>query len=92
MAYTVKDFSHLIGIEDFSETLLKNHFTLYQGYVTNTNKLMDLLTTMLQEGKVGTPEYAELKRRIGFEFNGMRLHEYYFSNLGGKGMLDKAGK
>jgi Fe-Mn family superoxide dismutase len=92
MAYTAKDFSHLMGIEGFSETLLKNHFTLYQGYVTNTNKLMDLLATMLQEGKVGTPEYAELKRRTGFEFNGMRLHEYYFSNLGGKGSLDKAGK
>jgi len=39
---------------------------------------------MLKEGKTGTPEYAELKRRMGFEFNGMRLHEYYFENLGGK--------
>ncbi|MBI5286317.1 MAG: Fe-Mn family superoxide dismutase, partial [Deltaproteobacteria bacterium] len=42
--------------------------------------------------KVGTPEYAELKRRVGWEFNGMRLHEYYFENLGGKGGIDKAGK
>jgi Fe-Mn family superoxide dismutase len=33
-----------------------------------------------------------LKRRFGWEFNGMRLHEYYFENLGGKGGLDKAGK
>jgi Fe-Mn family superoxide dismutase len=47
---------------------------------------------MLKEGRVGTPEYAELKRRMGFEFNGMRLHEYYFDNLGGKGVLDKSGK
>ncbi len=92
MAYTAKDFSNLIGMEGFSETLLKNHFTLYQGYVTNTNKLLDLLAAMLKEGKVGTPEYAELKRRMGFEFNGMRLHEYYFENLGGKGVLDKSGK
>ena len=23
----------------------------------------------------------ELKRRLGFEYNGMVLHEYYFSNL-----------
>ena len=91
MPYTAKDFSNLIGMEGFSETLLKNHFTLYQGYVTNTNKLMDSLTAMLKEGKVGTPEYAELKRRMGFEFNGMRLHEYYFGNLGGKGALDKSG-
>jgi len=92
MAYEAKDYSKLIGIEGFSETLLKNHFTLYQGYVTNTNKLMDTLATMLKDGKVGTPEYAELKRRMGWEFNGMRLHEYYFDNLGGKVALDKSGK
>jgi len=89
MAYTAKDYNKLIGMEGFSETLLKNHFTLYQGYVTNTNKLVDTLGQMLKEGKTGTPEYAELKRRFGWEFNGMRLHEYYFENLGGKAGLDK---
>ena len=92
MAYTAKDYSSLIGMKDFSETLLNNHFTLYQGYVTNTNKLLDTLATMLKDDKAGAPEYAELKRRMGFEFNGMRLHEYYFENLGGKGALDKSGK
>jgi Fe-Mn family superoxide dismutase len=92
MAYEAKDYSKLIGMEGFSETLLKNHFTLYQGYVTNTNKLMDTLASMLKEGRVGTPEYAELKRRMGWEFNGMRLHEYYFDNLGGKAALDKSGR
>jgi len=91
MAYTTKDYSSLIGMEGFSETLLKNHFTLYQGYIANTNKLIDSLAAMLKEGKVGTPEYSELKRRMGFEFNGMRLHEYYFNNLGGKAPLDKSG-
>jgi superoxide dismutase, Fe-Mn family len=92
MAYTAKDYTKLVGMEGFSETLLKNHFTLYQGYVTNTNKLLDSLAAMAKEGKIGTPEYSELKRRLGFEFNGMRLHEYYFENLGGKTPLDKAGK
>ena len=91
MTYSAKDYSNLIGMEGFSETLLKNHFTLYQGYVTNTNKLSDLLTAMLKEGKAGIPEYSELKRRFGFEFNGMRLHEYHFENLGGKAPLDKSG-
>ena len=89
MTYSAKDYSNLIGMEGFSETLLKNHLTLYQGYVTNTNKLADLLAAMLKEGKTATPEYAELKRRFGFEFNGMRLHEYYFENLGGKNPLGK---
>jgi len=92
MAYTAKDYSKLLGMEGFSDTLLKNHFTLYQGYVTNTNKLMDTLGQMFKDGKVGTPEFAELKRRFGWEFNGMRLHEYYFENLGGKGGIDKGGK
>jgi Fe-Mn family superoxide dismutase len=92
MAYTAKDYGKLLGMEGFSETLLKNHFTLYQGYVTNTNKLADTLSQMAKEGKAATPEYAELKRRFGWEFNGMRLHEYYFENLGDKGGIDKAGK
>ena len=43
MPYTAKDYSQLIGMDGFSETLLKNHFTLYQGYVTNTNKVLDTL-------------------------------------------------
>ncbi len=92
MAYSAKDYSGLIGMQGFSETLLKNHFTLYQGYVTNTNKLLDTLDQMLKDGKQGTPEYAELKRRLGWEFNGMRLHELYFENLGGKGEFNKEGK
>ena len=37
MPYVAKDFGKLVGMEGFSEALLKNHFTLYQGYVTNTN-------------------------------------------------------
>ena len=92
MAYTAKDYSKLIGMQGFSDTLLKNHFTLYQGYVTNTNKVLDTLSKMLEEGRAGTPEYAELKRRLGWEFNGMRLHEYYFENLGGKDPLAPGGK
>ena len=92
MPYVAKDFGALVGMDGFSETLLKNHFTLYQGYVTNTNKLSDLLGGMLAEGKTAAPEYAELKRRFGWEWNGMRLHEFYFENLGGKGALDPASK
>ena len=81
MPYEAKNFDHLLGTAGFSEQLLKNHFTLYQGYVTNTNKVADALQALLKEGKAGTPEYAELKRRFGWEFNGMRLHELYFGNM-----------
>ena len=92
MAYTAKDYSNIVGMEGFSETLLKNHFTLYQGYVTNTNKVLDSLAQMVKDDKSSAPEFAELKRRLGWEFNGMRLHEYYFENLGGKTPLDKASR
>lgn len=92
MPYAPKDYATLIGIEGFSEALLKNHFTLYQGYVTNTNKVLDTLGALAAGGKAATPEYAELKRRLGWEFNGMRLHEYYFENLGGKTSLDPTGR
>ena len=92
MTYTAKEYSTLIGMEGFSETLLKNHFTLYQGYVTNTNKLLDLLGPLLKDGKQASPEFAELKRRLGWEFNGMRLHEYYFENLGGTAPVNVEGE
>ncbi len=85
MAYEQKNFEKLIGTTGLSEQLLKNHFTLYQGYVANTNKLIDALNTMIKEGKTTTPEFAELKRRFGWEFNGMRLHELYFENMAKNG-------
>ncbi|MEN6559202.1 MAG: Fe-Mn family superoxide dismutase [Acidobacteriota bacterium] len=92
MNYTPKDFARLLGTPGFSDTLLKNHFALYQGYVANTNKVLDILGLMAKDGKTGMPEYAELKRRLGWEFDGMRLHELYFGNLGGKAPLDPASR
>lgn len=75
--YTSKNFENLLGTEGFSDELLKNHFKLYEGYVTNVNKMGELA----DEVEIGTPQYSELKRRFGWEYNGMRLHELYFSNL-----------
>ena len=92
MAYEAKDYAKLLGMQGFSDNLLNTHFTLYKGYVTNANKLFDTLAGMLKDGKAATPEYAELKRRTGWEFNGMRLHEYYFENLGGKAAFNQDGK
>src|SRR3954454_24273980 len=83
MAYEAKDYSKLIGMDGFSEPLLKHHFTLYNGYVTNTHKVLDLVDQLIKADKGASPEFAETKRRLGWEFNGMRLHEYYFDNLVG---------
>jgi len=88
MSYQAKDYTYLLGMKGFSDQLLKNHFTLYQGYVKNTNKIMEMLDRMLAEDRAETIEFAELKRRMGWEFDGMRLHELYFENLGDRSMMN----
>lgn len=93
MQYEPKNFDHVLGTKGFSDTMLKNHFTLYQGYAANTNKLIEALAAMLKDGKTASPEFTEMKRRFGWEFNGMRLHELYFGNLLKNGKaIDKNSK
>jgi len=87
-AYAAKNYSHLLGMAGFSDTALTTHFKLYQGYVTNANLLLKTVQQLAADGQDRSPQYAELKRRIGWEFDGMRLHELYFENLGGKEPLD----
>ena len=83
--YEAKDFSNLLGTPGFSDTLFNNHFKLYGGYVKRTNAVAGRLAELAAAGTVGAGEYAELKRRFGWEFNGMRLHELYFGNLSNGG-------
>ena len=91
-SFEAKNFDHLLGTAGFSDNLLKNHFTLYQGYVKNVNLLIEELETLLKDGKMGMPSYAELTRRFAWEFNGMRLHELYFGNMKKEGAaLSQAG-
>jgi len=86
--YEPQHFDHLIGMRGFSEKLLRAHFKLYEGYVTNTNLLNEKLSELLREKKEASPEFSEMRRRFGWEFNGMRLHELYFGNLGGTTTLE----
>ena len=83
--YTGKDYSHLIGMPGFTEPLLRLHFKLYEGYVKNANDLLSKLETL----DSASYEFGALKRRFGWEFDGMRLHELYFGNLGGSGTPDR---
>lgn len=89
MAYQAQEYSRILGMDGISDETLQNHFKLYQGYVTNTNTLLEKTGQLANEGKEKTPEFAELRRRLGFEFCGMRLHEYYFENLKGNGQPDQ---
>ncbi len=89
MQYSPKNYDSLIGTPGFSDAALKNHFTLYQGYVKNVNTLLEKLAAISKDLKAGTPsspEYNELKRRFGWEFNGMRIHEHYFGAMKNGGM------
>lgn len=81
-SYKVQQFN-LSGLNGISDQTLDVHLKLYAGYVTNTNGLTDLLHEMRKDGRAEKEAraYSELKRRQGFEFNGMVLHEYYFGNL-----------
>lgn len=85
MTYAARDFSSLLGTPGFSDKLLNDHFTLYQGYVKNTNTLLEKLSEEIKADRGATPGFAELKRRFGWEFDGMRLHEIYFDNFGKNG-------
>jgi Fe-Mn family superoxide dismutase len=78
--YKVKLFE-LKGLNGISQTQIETHLELYAGYVRNTNVLNEQLALLVHDGKASTPAYSELTRRLGFEYNGMRLHELYFENL-----------
>jgi superoxide dismutase, Fe-Mn family len=81
MPYHAENFDRLLGTPGFSDDLLKTHFKLYEGYVTNLNKIIEKSSAMLKDKRTADPEFAELRRRFGWEFNGMRLHELYFGNM-----------
>jgi Fe-Mn family superoxide dismutase len=75
---------NLSGLKGISEQTLELHFKLYEGYVQHTNVLTEKIAKLLKDGKIEheeTPAYSELTRHLGFEYNGMVLHEYYFGNL-----------
>ena len=82
-SYKAREFN-LSGLNGISDETLEMHFKLYQGYVKETNNLTEKITEFIRDGKVDQeemPAYSELTRRLGFEYNGMVLHEYYFENL-----------
>src|SRR4029453_18979744 len=81
--YTARQFD-LSGLKGISDETLEMHFKLYEGYVKETNKLTEKISEFISDGNVDQeemPAYSELTRRLGFEYNGMVLHEYYFDNL-----------
>jgi superoxide dismutase, Fe-Mn family len=82
-SYRAREFN-LSGLNGISDQTLEMHFKLYEGYVKETNKLNEKIAEFIKDANVDQeemPAYSELTRRLGFEYNGMVLHEYYFENL-----------
>jgi Fe-Mn family superoxide dismutase len=96
-SYQARQFN-LSKLQGISDQTLEMHFKLYEGYVKETNKLNDKISEFIKDAKVDQDEfaeYSELTRRLGFEYNGMVLHEYYFDNLqsgGGTGDPNRGSK
>lgn len=85
-SYAPKDYGYLIqAMPKFDQALLNVHFKLYQGYVAQVNQL----DQMLQADSEKSFTYQAIKRRYGWEYDGMVLHELYFDNLGGDGKIDQ---
>ena len=78
--YKARAFPLEAGLPGLSKELLGEHLTLYKGYVGRCNALLADLLAAEKEARA-TPAVQELRRRLGFEFSGMRLHELYFSAL-----------
>ena len=84
MTYPTKTFN-LPALEGISEKQIKVHLALYEGYVKHVNLIMAMIASYEKtEDEGGKFAVAELRRRLAFEFDGMRMHEYYFSQFEGE--------
>lgn len=81
--YQAQSFDHLRGLAGMSDGQIKEHLELYAGYVKQVNELTKELAEMHNEKKVAGKDFglAEATRRLSYEYDGMVLHEHYFSNL-----------
>jgi len=82
MAYTAKTFQ-FGALDGISQKQLEVHIKLYEGYVKFLNTLEEKQKELMTDTEKNAYALAEVTRRIGFEFNGMRMHEHYFAQLEG---------
>jgi Fe-Mn family superoxide dismutase len=93
MTYTAKTFN-LPALAGISEKQIKVHLALYEGYVKHVNLIAETLKGYAAYGDKASEgdkfAITELRRRFAFEFDGMRMHEYYFEQLEAGGKPQKA--
>lgn len=71
------------ALDGISEETIREHLGLYQGYVKHVNLIREKIDAYSTDPDNNTYAIGEMQRRFGFEFGGMRNHEYYFSQLEG---------
>ncbi len=82
MTYTTRTFS-LPELTGLSAKQIEVHLGLYGGYVKHVNLIREKIAELSQNQEANAYTIAELRRRFAFEFNGMRMHEYYFEQFEG---------
>ncbi len=83
MTYTARTFN-LPELKGLSADQIAVHLALYEGYVKHANLIMEKIAKLKEEDAEGNAYLInELRRRFGFEFDGMRMHEYYFEQFEG---------
>ena len=81
MKYEAKKFN-IPELKGMSQKSIDEHYALYEGYVKHTNLILEELEKGAGEG-ADAYKYSEMRRRLAFEFDGMRNHEIYFAGLEG---------
>ena len=78
--FTPKTFN-IATLKGISTKTVEDHLKLYAGYVKNTNLILQKIEDLSKDSEKNAYELAEVQRRFGFEYDGMRNHEIYFASL-----------
>jgi len=71
-------------LDGISDKQIEVHLGLYAGYVKHINLLREQIADLTEKDAEKYHFAIEsIRRRLGFEFNGMRMHEFYFPQFEG---------
>lgn len=80
------------ALKGISAKTIEEHLKLYSGYVKHANLILEKIEEMAKDSEKNAYALGELQRRFGFEWGGMRNHEFYFAHLegGAKALVAKS--
>lgn len=92
--FTARTFK-IPALKGISQKTIEEHLKLYQGYVNNANSILEKVpeySRYADKDPFASYVAGELRRRLSFEYGGIRNHEVYFASLEGvpTGLSDKS--